>query len=32
MRGRGASEDTWWRQRQARIEAVLAVEAIEKLF
>ena len=35
VRGRDASEDNWWRQRWARIEAVEAVEAveaIEKLF
>ena len=32
MRGRDASEDNWWRQPAARIEAVEAVEAIEKLF
>jgi hypothetical protein len=31
-RGRDASEDNWWRQGWARIEAVEAVEAIEKLF
>jgi hypothetical protein len=32
MRDRDASEDNWWRQRWALIEAVEAVEAIEKLF
>ena len=32
MRGRDASEDNWWRQPAARIEAIEAVEAIEKLF
>ena len=32
VRDRDASEDNWWRQPAARIEAVEAVEAIEKLF